>query len=459
MSVKFQRNLLSILGIISILVSCYFLLSWDYMKEHYRVMFLLPAVYGVALFILSQCSTLNVFKTIAICTYCIKLMVTPWFITTIGERELQVGIHQSVYGHITEAVFLQILEIIAITITLVLLRNNSRRYNTPYLVAPPKSTWNLLKILCFIALALVIIYPQFLYKFQPIMVNDSDVMIMQKTLSSSVKDSMNLYVYHLGLWVVTLSKLLLVYVLIYMLYKTSNGVSRISLILSMGVVLVSCLFTTSDRAATIYTAIVGLLLTYKLYERYRNFIRISSIILSISGIFIIFLYNAILKADDSIAEIGYKLNAYFSGTLNVAACFEMDNFNAFYMFIGDILRNIPLIMGFFVRLPMSYLEFNKVLGFDDVYNSQILPVIGQGYFYFGILGSILFPILMIKVAYYFFNHIRYARDSFEYFAYLVAFIYTLLGINLYDMFLTMGLVLQYGFPMLMVCVYSYFRRR
>lgn len=240
-----------------------------------------------------------------------------------------------------------------------------------------------------------------------------------------------------------------------MLYKLSNGGNKTSLLLSFLVVFVSCLFTTSDRAATIYTAIVGLLLIYKIYPHYRGFIGRFSTAFAIIGVFLIFLYGAIFKADDAVAEVGYKLNAYFSGTLNVAACFEMNDTNWFMTLMGDILRNIPLVVGFFTNLPMSYLEFNRALGYDVDYNSQILPVIGQGYFYFGILGVIIFPIIMFKIAYYLYNHIRFARDSFEYFSYLVALIYTFLGVNLYDMFLTMGLVLQYGVPMLVISLYSY----
>lgn len=459
MSKSSQKNLLFFLGIISVIVSLYVGVSLGNIKEHYHSMAILPFVYGISLIFLSRCQSLNVFKTVAICTYSVKLLITPWFLTTIGGRELQTGIKNAVYDHIFEAVLLQVIEILAVTVFLYNIKDKNISHFAEFSVTPHRKTWSILKLLCFITIVFVYLYPQFLYKFQPVFFSDQDAYIAQQVLSSSVRGSMNVYLYNIALWIVPLTKLLLVYMFIYIIYKYSNGGTRLSLLLSLLVVFISCLFTSSDRAATIYTGIVGLLLIHKLYVSYQGFISRFSIIFAVGGIFFIFLYNAIFKAEDSMAEVGYKLNAYFSGTLNVAACFEMNDSNLFNTFMGDILRNIPLVMGFFVRLPMSYLEFNKALAYDDVYNSQILPVIGQGYYYFNVIGVVLFPILMFKVAYFFYNHIRYARDSFEYFAYMVALIYTFLGVNLYDMFLTMGLVMQYGLPMFAICIYSYINNK
>lgn len=449
-----QQNLLLVLGIFSLMVSVWFLSSWNLMLDHYHSMAALPFVYGCALIILSRCPYLNLFKTVTICSYSIKLLITPWFITTIGLRELQKGLHFSVYNHIPEAVLLQVFEVIAVSILLFTLPNYKNIDNINFSVKPIRQSWRLLLFICFLGFALVAIYPQLLYKFQPIFA-DKEVYYALQDLSSTVKGSMNLYVYHLGVWIVTLTKLLLVYVLIYLLNRTTKCGNWLILLFSFIVVFVSCLFTTSDRAATIYTAIVGLLLIYKIYPKYRDFISRFSVVSGIIGIFFIFLYGSIFKADNVASEVGYKLNAYFSGTINVAACFEMNKANLIETFIGDALRNIPLVMGFFTHLPMSYLEFNRALGYDVIYNSQILPVIGQGYFYLGIFGSVLFPIIMLKIAYCLYNRIQYARDSFEYFAYMVAFIYTFLGVNLYDMFLTMGLVLQYGVPMLLISYFAY----
>lgn len=453
-----QQNLLFILGVLSMMVFAWFLASWSSVLEHYHSMAVLPLIYGMALIFLSRCPSLNLFKTVALCSYSIKLLITPWFITTIGLNELQTGIHASVYNHISDAVFLQIIEIVAVTILLFVLPNQKKRiYINKFSIVPHRKSWRLLLLICFIGLALVVIYPQLLYKFQPIFA-DKEVYYALQDLGSTVKESMNLYVYHIGIWIVTLSKLLLVYVFIYLLYRISKGGNKLALIFSFIVVLVSCLFTTSDRAATIYTAIVGLLLIYKIFPRYRSFISRFSTVFAAGGIFFIFLYGSIFKADNATSEVGYKLNAYFSGTLNVAACFEMNDANLLETFMGDVLRNIPLVVGFFTHLPMSYLAFNKALGYDAVYNSQILPVIGQGYFYLGILGVILFPIVMFKIAYYLYNKIQSARDSFEYFALLVALIFTFLGVNLYDMFLTMGLVLQYGVPMIIISLFAYLHK-
>ena len=459
MSILAQRKLLFLLGVISLIVSVWFFSSWNYMREHYHSMVLLPFTYGWMLILLSRCPSLNIFKTIAILSYSIKLLVTPWFVTTIGERELQIGIHYYVYNHITEAVLLQVLEIVTVSIFLYSLSNHrEKRTQNIFTVSPHRLSWRILLFFCFAGFVLVAMYPQFLYKFQPVFL-DKEAYYALQDLGATVKGSMNLYIYHLGYWIVTLTKLLLVYVLIYILYRITHGGNWFSLIVSFVVVLVSCLFTTSDRAATVYTAIAGLILIYKLYVKHRVFVSRFSTLFTVGGVFIIFLYGAIFKSDDAISEVGYKLNAYFAGTLNVAACFDMSDSKLFETLMGDVLRNIPLVVGFFVNLPMSYLEFNRALGYDATYNSQILPVIGQGYYYFGVIGAVLFPIIMFKIAYFFYNHIRYSRDSFEYFSYLIALIYTFLGVNLYDMFLTMGLVLQYGIPMLAICLLSYLQKR
>lgn len=456
MSKRIQKKILFILGIISLIVSLIFLAKLNTMKGHYHSMFLLPLFYGLSLILISISNSLNLFKTLAMGSYSVKLLITPLFLTTIGNREIETGLSQSVYTHIPDAVLLQVIEIIAVSFFLFVLPERKVFQSKSFTVPPHKKTWTILKLICLLSVALVIVYPQFLYKFQPILFRDQDAYIAQRDLSLTVKESMNVYIYNVGLWLIPLSKLIVVYILIFILCKVSKGGNMLTLILSLLVVLISCLFTSSDRAATIYTGIAGLFLIHKIYDKYRKLINRYSVVFAVGGIFYIFLYNSIFKADDAVSEVGYKLNAYFAGTLNVAACFEMNDSNLLETFVGDILRNIPFAMGFFVHLPMSYLEFNRALGYDEVYNSQIIPVIGQGFYYLHIIGVILFPILMFKVAYYFYNHIEHARDSFEYFAYMIALIYTFLGVNLYDMFLTMGLVLQYGLPMFVISSYSYF---
>ena len=98
--------------------------------------------------------------------------------------------------------------------------------------------------------------------------------------------------------------------------------------------------------------------------------------------------------DVGIEQLSKRLNAYFSGFVNSATVYEMRG-DKFTYFWGDFFRSFPVIKGFFVDSPTTTELFNQTLGYDTIYNSQIIPL-SQVYFYFGYVGVLVIPWFVFK---------------------------------------------------------------
>lgn len=437
----------SIIAFFAFLV-CVFNLS--HVQEEYKVISILPLVYSLSSLILSYDKNVTILKVLCILCYSIKLLLIPFLIFISGDVSYQDSANYLLSGYIEKAVFLQFIEIVGVTVFLILYKDKSV-IKHEYLSASlnnraKKWIWALF----ITALILIGIYPQFLLNFQPVVFFNNDQFIVWAQFASTVKESIPIYIYYLGGWVVSTAKLLLPYCLIIYIYKLKRMNSWTKIIISVVIIILSCAFTTSDRASTIFTGVTCFILLNRIYTDHSSAIMRFLLIGGGAGIFAIFIHGTVSNSSNFIASLASKLNAYFAGTFNVSAVFLMDNSNKLDYLCGDILRSIPLLKGFFTSWPMSYLEYNKVLAVDTEYNSQILPAIGQGYFYLGYLGAILFPIISLRVSFYLHNRIQQVNDSLSFFVIGLVFMYVFLGIFLYDTFLSFSLVLNTALPMIII---------
>lgn len=461
MYINKRQTTLFIAGIAGIMTFLYFILNLSEIRNGYHIISILPLVYGISSIMLSVCKNLSFLKIIIMLCYSVKLVIIPLLISLTGYQSFYSNANPQLIDYIPNAVFLQCSEIVSVTLFLLVFKDKSpgllkiKQCSFSISLNPRANT--LLLFLFAAAIGLLLLYPQFLYNYQPISLSEPDQLIAWTRLASTVRDTIPVYVYYLGGWIISIAKLLIPFYLVVCIYNGKQTKAWLKIILSLIIIFISCLFTSSARAATIFSAIIGIILLQKIYPKHSSSIMRILLVGGGLGIFVIFIYESIANSSNVFASLVYKLNAYFAGIFNVSAAFLMDNPNWLEYFFGDFFRSIPLIKGFFMSMPMSTLEFNRALAIDTEFNSQILPAIGQGYFYFGYLGAILIPLLMIKIAFYLFNKMQRTHDSFTFFALGITFIYILLGVYLYDMFLSFSLVLNNALPMLIIMKLSQYK--
>lgn len=161
----------------------------------------------------------------------------------------------------------------------------------------------------------------------------------------------------------------------------------------------------ANRADFVITTIVSVIVFYKLYPRQS---KIASFVIIILMIFITGFISShrdnatYSDGADPVLDLTNTLQVYLGGPYNVAIATEAANENpegrSIIHFGYDILRPA---MGFNVLLKeldwkMSSDYFNERIYFTDQ-KSHIIPIIGQGYFYFGFMFS---PIIMIMFLYF-----------------------------------------------------------
>ena len=112
------------------------------------------------------------------------------------------------------------------------------------------------------------------------------------------------------------------------------------------------------------------------------------------------------------------------------------------MFAGDFLRSLPIVRGFFTSMPMSNELFNTALGYDTIYNSQIIPLEGQGYYYLWHIGTILFTIVHMHILKNYYHKMLYTSSSFTFYIYGTLTLLMAFGLVMYGSFLNFSLILS-----------------
>lgn len=452
---KIQINIDIIMIFISIIGLFVCLINITSLPESSYSIILLPAIYIICLIIL-VCSKrrkkIHIISSFLMVFYSVQYLFFPLYICCSGTMNLN-GYNIELKEHIADAVLLQSLVLICVTFYLMLSKKNNNicvSNNLIKKIENSKKSKRFIFILVFIAIVVLVVYPQFKLKFRFIFYSNNENYYSFLDASKTVRGSMPIYVYVLGLWFLQITKLLLIYYLIIFLWNLSKGKDEsIYIILSAIVIGISCMITTEDKAATIFSAISIILLMLKLYPK-----KARNIVFFLGGLLFTFILIGFfiipMNKPNGSMIVAYKLNAYFSGTINVAGGFLMDTSNRLTTFFGDILRSIPLINHYFTNLPMSYIEFNRALGYDIKYNSQIIPIISQGYYYFGIIGAILYPITLICIAKRFYNKMITSTFTFEFYKNAMLFVFSFLGLFLYDLALTFAQILNYCLPMCII---------
>ena len=457
---SFINGSLVIFSLIVFVTCCFFITKT---ASNLRIMILLPLFYFACLMfssILYYLRKINIYLVLIHSFFIVQYLIIPLLIFIDGNYNWT-NYNPEIGEHILEATLLQIFVLLFLTFLFALQKNDSyapRYFSVEYDKEQTKHTNRLILILLLASLLLIVVYPQLLSKFRLISFSKIEDYYSYLRSSEAVKNSMPVLVYEFGLLLLKIVKLLLSYFLVVQVKRTVGQKHPfLGIVLSLLIIGLLCLITTEDKAASVFSGIVSLLLLAKMYVKESKRIIKISVILMTSLVAVVFVAPMIVSPKSM--NLSYSLNAYFSGTINVSGGFLMNDDNKMSMLMGDIFRSIPYVNHFFLDLPMSYIEFNRAIGYDTVYNSEIIPIISQGHFYFGIVGAVFLPFLLLFLAKKALKKMLNSSSSFEFYAYSSLFLYLFLGVFLYDFALVISQVINYCLPIMIVYIFTKRRKQ
>lgn len=194
--------------------------------------------------------------------------------------------------------------------------------------------------------------------------------------------------------------------LIYRFYEKKQYFMYV--LLSLFVVGISASFIVgTSRFSIILPLVTGLYTILKLYKPYRKLIGLLSVALS----FIFIVVSTALKqqtitgktSSSTLEGLNTDLQIYFSGVSNVAHSINTslmyEPFNVGGIF-SDLFRSVIYLNSLFGQHVSALTQYNVSFYGGGISRDQILPMIGQGYLYFGFALAPLFTALTIIVVMY-----------------------------------------------------------
>ena len=178
------------------------------------------------------------------------------------------------------------------------------------------------------------------------------------------------------------------------------------LFLSFIVIGISSSFITgTSRFSIILPLSAGLFTIFILYKNYRKLIVILSVGMSLLLIAVSTLLkqNTIVtqgntstaKSSSTFENLNTDLQLYFSGVSNVAHSIDTSYVYAPFQFdaiISELFRSVVFLNSLFGQHQSALTSFNEVFYQRSLVSDQILPMIGQGFLYF---GPYLAPVLSL----------------------------------------------------------------
>lgn len=396
MQIKIDFLIKIVLFSLGMLTSALLVLSDSYIPYG---LFLVPLTYSF-LIIFFPSMTKYLFShlgvTILNITMLLRYVISP-LLNSIYGVSVQNGITPSQDSY-TLAIYLIIFEMITVFILFSLFHkkfyiNNVNRD----LIKKTNITGWLYVIFC---VFLIVIFPGLLDRYTFILTAET---LESKELEIDVISMIPLFL-QMGSMVIMVS-LLNVFFKKYI--KNHSGIFVFLSIVS--VIFISSFIIGTSRFSIILPLVTGLYVVYLIYVNYRKVIAsISIVVMFIYVIISTYLKSQTLNsATETISSTFQGLNSdlqlYFSGITNVAVAIETSNiYNSFQIssILADLTRNIVFINRFFTDNQNIFELFNLVYYNGGIQRDQILPMIGQGYLYFGfILAPVLTAIALLVMMY------------------------------------------------------------
>lgn len=393
--------------------------------QTYEWLFLLPFSNAVILFLISPWSYRiynNVAKTLIFILYLLRNVITPIFMY-LGEYHTVIG---ATGEEVKFAITLMIYEtlivfIILVTVDKVKFINQNYKLSNKSKIKKLRVLKPLMILLTFFSIFALYKVPMLRDNFKSIFNSDEVANIANITNKEMLVGGLNRIIYTSGQMIINFLRLLLsVWVLGFMKKKTNNKITvTITILFLIGI---QSLFITSQAIYIVYIVALIIIVASKLYPNILNTLK--KIIPLFVLIFISTLFVTKLKINDNVLStneiLSASFQAYLPGVTNNAGILNIPSHEKISYLLGDIYYTIPFrnsIFGFnIVDLSNAFNVYNGV-------NGQILPLLGQSYYYFGFILAPLLPAVFVIGAIWAYMKANYAKDLFRYSAFIMLMLY------------------------------------
>lgn len=373
--------------------------------DYYNLLAFLPIGFGII-----SCIFVNVyfylFKhigiTMLVVSYYFRMVMVP-LIMSMGEYESIVK-NMYVYRNMNKSILLMIFEAFMVFMVMNITINKYYK-ETPNFEIDYKSKISLSEpfiknIIIFSTLFLIysiMRYPQLKYYFKTFVSISMEQAIMEAKNFAYMQSTTPSLIYWSFTYIGEIMKFLLPALIIKNIKEKSTiKDENTAYVISFIIVIFSSMITTINNANSLIFAIVtGTLLLY-MYPKKRKITLL--VFASGIGLFVLIglFFNSGVRNSAEVnvfKEMSAILQAYFSGPANVSTALSIEGRVSFKTAMADILRAIPFLGYNFQHIDNTPTIFNKVLYMGAERRDQIIPLIGQGYYYFGFIFAPIFSIV------------------------------------------------------------------
>lgn len=179
------------------------------------------------------------------------------------------------------------------------------------------------------------------------------------------------------------------------------------------ILLLSVIIVSDDRAFSFFYGIVIILATTIKYPKLKKYM----IIIGIAGLGVAFRFllsvssKSAFASSETIKLLSETFQSYFQGTTNISVALELTPYN-WPRILKDVGKSITGVAYFFQKHEDIKVIYNHAYYFNSKRTGQIIPFIGQGYFYFGYVLSPLLTVLVLRNAFTAISSVR-KEDNLE----------------------------------------------
>lgn len=389
---KFDLALIVIIMMISVSTSLY--IAYNTTNVGYEKLYILPFLFGLMYtFFISpirrRLNNIYIYVFIAVCFT--RYIILPTLITITGHYDGRSSISPNEISF-QRAIDLMSYEMIVISIiTYFLFRKtylNNKEKSVYEKVRLPNSIFVYVLFISF-SILLGLVFPDSFKSFAFLKPSDD--------FSNFNSSAMHITLITYSLVISKFLMFVLVMGFFYKKYLVSKNF--IYIILSfLAVALSISIFFGANRADYVITTIASILLFGKLYPKHIKLLVIPLLLIFILTVSIINEErNNAVSAEDPLVELTNTLQIYLAGPYNVAISIEAADLNIqsknrvhiFHEILRPVMGLNVFLKQFDIKSTSDY--FNERIFFSNQ-KTQIVPMIGQGYFYFGFL---LAPLIMV----------------------------------------------------------------
>ena len=372
----------------------------DLQPSGYNYLFVLPLAFGIVYFLFSRLLRHrmdNLAVVVIVCLYFFRYVVLPW---------VMVQGHYATYipriSNITSAICLMTYEIIVVFTVLACFL---RKRKPPIIAGRPHQSvvakhrllpthsaswfhWTLFFIFIFL-MVIWFIFPE-VRKIFASAYNGAEMLEVASvdTLVSSQSSSrpfLTLFTLLFGI-----ARILFpVYFFLWIRAWIPNDLFKI--LVSFLIILLQFFFVNGTAAIAIYSAFINLLVLIRIYPKHKNILlQCSSLgtLIAIVLFFIIKASHSVLYTGETWAANSELLQAYFNGVANVQAVFNMDMAGKWRHLFYDLYYTIPFNGTLF---GLSGETSANVFNASNAMFFQIIPCVGQAWYYFGFTVAPFIP--------------------------------------------------------------------